>query len=138
MKSIPFNAETDKAPIPFNPVIVKAAQRLKELGLPWTPHVGCFVWDAENRIDVASPFPENIYFILSMPRFLSILGNVETMQQELVWLPTWHQARLLMDQLGIGTEALGAIFPGDSAVTPDDEMLAVYSILARALEEKTR
>jgi hypothetical protein len=34
-----------------------------------------------------------------MPRFISIFGSTDAMSEKLVWLPTWHQARLLCRHL---------------------------------------
>lgn len=101
MKPIPFNPDTDRAPIPFHSDILKLALDLKRAGLEWHPHPGCFVWDPDRHINVPSPFPENVYFILSVPRFIDIFGSIDAVRDELVWLPTWHQARLVCGALGV-------------------------------------
>ena len=101
MKSIAFNPENDLAPLPFNKQVCRLAMQMKQLGLTWQPHVGCFVWDPDGFIRPESPFPDQIYFILSIPRFIDIFGTVEHIAEKLVWLPTWHQARLLCQKLGV-------------------------------------
>jgi hypothetical protein len=93
MSSTKFNPEKDLPPIPFNQKICQSALEMKPLGLMWRPHVGSFVWDPDNNIKQASPFPDRIYFVLSMPRFLENFGNTMKMVEQLVRLPTWHQAR---------------------------------------------
>jgi hypothetical protein len=133
MKAIPFDPEKDIAPLPFEAGHVELAKQLKRLGLPWAPHVGCFVWDGEGAIDAGSPFPERIYFILSMPRFISIFGSIEAMREKLVWLPTWHQARLLCRRLGIEDKEIAAIWSPDRPMNPGDELLVIYQKLADAL-----
>jgi hypothetical protein len=133
MKPIPFNADTDAAPMPFSMQHVNAASRLKELGLPWTPHVGCFVYDPAGVIEAESPFPGRIYFILSLPRFVKIFGSVEAIGDRLVWLPTWHQARLLGRRLGVGGDEIAALWTYKHSLEPGDELLALYDILADAL-----
>jgi len=70
--------------------------KLKQNGLEWTPHAGCFVWDPDEYITVPSPFPGRIYFILNLNHFIRILGSREEIAQKLVWLPTWHQARRIL------------------------------------------
>ena len=60
--------------------------------MTWRPHVGCFMWDPEGCIEVPSPFPERIYFILNLGHFIRLLGSLEEIARKLVWLPTWHQA----------------------------------------------
>ena len=133
MKAVPFDPGKDLAPIPFEPRHVKLAETLKGLGLPWAPHVGCFVWDAQGTIEAGSPFPENIYFILSLPRFISIFGSTDAMSEKLVWLPTWHQARLLCRRLGVEDEEIAAIWTSGRTMNPGDELQAVYEKLADAL-----
>jgi hypothetical protein len=91
------------------------------------------VWDAEGIIEVGSPFPENIYFILSLPRSISIFGSIEAMREKLVWLLTWHQARLLCRRLGIGDKEIADIWTSGRTMNPGDELQAVYQKLADAL-----
>jgi hypothetical protein len=91
MKSTPFDPAKDAAPLPFTDEVWHAAKRMKESGLRWRPHVGCFVWDETGVVGVPSPFPLNIYFILNMGHFLRIFGTVEEMTKKLVWIPTGYQ-----------------------------------------------
>jgi hypothetical protein len=69
MKPTPFNPETDFAPIPFHLRHCQVAAELKQAGLPWTPHVGCFVWDRDGHITASSPFPP--YLLYPQPGTLS-------------------------------------------------------------------
>ena len=131
----PFNPETDFPPIPFDERHCRAALQLKEAGLPWHPHVGCFVWDREGCIEVPSPFPERIYFILNLGHFLRLLGSIEDVVQKLVWLPTWHQARQIGAKLGIEDKELSDIFSGSAVPGPGQDLLALYG---RILENLRR
>ena len=113
MKTIPFNPAMDMAPIPFDQKHLQLAREMKKCGLAWKPHVGCFVWDYDEHIEAESPSPMRVYFILSLPRFISIFGSLEAIEDKLVWLPTWHQALLLAMRLGVRREdvrVLGARF----------------------------
>jgi hypothetical protein len=130
---VAFDPHRDLAPIPFNLRLAESARRLKTLGLPWSPHVGCFVWDPEGVIGVPSPFPHNIYFILSLPRFVAIFGSPEKIAQGLVWLPTWHQARCLCARLGVDDAAAAAAGLDPAA---GEDLMALYDLLARALENR--
>ena len=127
MRPVPFNPSTDLAPLPFDEDLCELAGTLKRDGLPWRPHVGCFVWDPDVCIEPASPFPHRIYFILSLPRFVAILGSIEAIQQKMVWLPTWHQARLLCRQYGID------IASPQPASDPTGELKALYRLLHSAV-----
>ena len=128
MQPTPFNPESDLPPIPFDREICRLAAALKQSGLPWHPHVGCFVWDPSRYIRPASPFPHDIYFILSLPRFIGIFGSIDAIQEKLIWLPTWHQVRLLCQRYGIDPA------PQLPAVSPTEELKTLYRLVKSALD----
>lgn len=135
MHSTPFNIESDLAPIPFDRNHCEMAAQLKEAGLPWNPHVGCFVWDRDEQINVPSPFPERIYFILNLGRFLDIFGSVENITQKLIWVPTWHQARLLCAKLGIDKHEIMDTMLDENYTSIAREVLLLYKILLKKLNQ---
>lgn len=128
MRPTPFNPITDFAPIPFSEAVCKEALNLKEAGLAWTPHVGCFVWDRENRIETASPFPLDIYFILNLNRFLEIFENEEELQGSLVWVPTASQALTLLNR----TRPVEYRFP---VMAPEELLIELYRRLLDHLRD---
>ncbi len=134
MKPTSFNPETDLPPIPFDLRHCQAAAQLKERGLSWSPHVGCFVWDPHERIEVTSPFPGRIYFILNLGHFLRIFGTVEQIAKKLVWLPTYHQARLLCTQVGLDPEEVSAVLASAENIRSGEELLALYKMIIARLE----
>jgi len=134
METVPFNPASDLAPLPFDSRLVDLGARLKQAGLGWRPHVGCFVYDPGGKIQVPSPFPGRVYFILSLPRFLAIFGSVEAMVEHLVWLPTWHQARLLCRAHGIADAALEGRLYGDAPRGPGEDLIELYRVLVEGLE----
>ena len=136
MKPTPFNPETDLPPIPFDLRHCQSAAQLKERGLPWSPHVGCFVWDPYERIEVTSPFPGRIYFILNLGHFLRIFGSLEEISAQLIWLPTYHQARLLCVQVGVVEEELSAVLASAENIRAGDELLALYRMILNRLEAR--
>ena len=131
----PFDPATDLAPLPFDERHRETAWRLTQAGLAWKPHVGCFVWDREGSIPVDSPFPDRVYFILNLGHFLRLLGTVERVKERLVWLPTWHQARLAAEKLGVDGKALRHIWVGEKTPQPGEELLELYELLLAALEK---
>ena len=137
MTSTRFNPEKDFATMPFDNEICHRALDMKKCGLIWRPHVGCFVWDPDKFIKPASPFPGRIYFILSLARFLDIFDTIDQIAQKLVWLPTWHQARLVSRQLGITDENFEnrrlRDFTGSS---PVEELLHIYGLIIETLEQE--
>ncbi len=129
MTSKRFDPEKDLAPMPFDRRICQQALEMKKTGLEWRPQVGCFVWDPDEYIKPASPFPGRIYFILSLARFLDIFDTIEKMAEKLVWLPTWHQARLVCRQLGITDEVFESRRQQKPGATLAEELLEVYGLI---------
>ncbi len=136
MHRIAFDETRDIAPIPFSEKILLAANQMKESGLAWHPHVGCFVWDRNNQISAPSPFPLNVYFILSIPRFTTIFGSIEKMQAELVWIPTWNQARQVLHQMALPDLVFLEMDCGNGH--PEDELLLLYKHIAHVLGHQER
>jgi hypothetical protein len=107
---------------------------MKKCGLVWRPNVGCFVWDPDEFIKPASPFPGRIYFILSLQRFIEIFDEIEQIAEKLVWLPTWHQARLICRQLGIPDQAIEKRRKQDEALLPGEDLLHIYGMIVESLK----
>jgi hypothetical protein len=129
-----MSAKTDHfPPIPINDNVLESALRLKRLGLPWSPHVGCFVWDREAVIAAPSPFPKRVYFILNMRRFAKIFGSEEKMRQQLVWVPTWHQAFRLCRRVGVSDIETERMFDSKRLPSTEEGLLQVYDLIARQL-----
>jgi hypothetical protein len=125
-------AEPD--PIPITRRILEAAREMKAAGLPWMPRVGCFVWDPDQVIKSPSPFAMQVYFVLNMQRFLTIFGSVATMQEKLVWLPTWYQARQLCDRYGL-TPDQAQPRNSERGITPGEaQLLRIYGLIGGHLE----
>ncbi len=133
MKPTPFHVGQDLPPLPWERRHCEAAAHLKAAGLPWRPHVGCFVWDRDEHLAVPSPFPERIYFILNLGHFVQLLGSPENIAAKLIWLPTWHQARLLAQTLGISNQTVAALWQRGAEMGPGEELLALYELLQQAL-----
>jgi hypothetical protein len=136
MRTKRFNPEKDLPPIPFSKRICELASDLKNLGLNWHPYVGCFVWDRDGFIKAESPFPERIYFILSLPRFIDIFGSVENMVEKLVWLPTWHQARMVYHQLSVTDNDLTNESKFWTAFSPGEDLQQIYRRIGNALQKR--
>ena len=136
MKTTPpirFDPLKDLAPTAFDEALCRLALELKNVGLPWLPHVGCFVWDPGGHIQPESPFPNRVYFILSLPRFIDIFGSIEAVAERLVWLPTWHQAHLLCRKLGVDAPQPSGVFSPEAPAHPAEELAYLYKLLIRRL-----
>ncbi|MBN1568129.1 MAG: hypothetical protein JXA73_09795 [Acidobacteria bacterium] len=135
MKSTPFNTETDLATTPFSEEHLALASELKRAGLPWKPHVGCFVWDRDALIEASSPFPNRIYFILNLGHFLRHFETSGNIAEKLVWMPTWHQARLLCRYYGIHSQELHSVWLAAGDIEPGQELVNVYRLLLKKLQK---
>ena len=133
MTSKRFNPEKDLAPMPFDERVCRQALEMKKTGPEWRPQVGCFVWDPDESIKPASPFPGRIYFILSLARFIEIFDTIGQMAEKLVWLPTRHQARLVCRQLGIKDEVLERRRQRNPVLLPVEELLEIYGLIVETL-----
>ena len=136
MTSKRFNPEKDLAPMPFDERVCLGAMAMKKSGLVWRPQVGSFVWDPDEFIKPPSPFPGRIYFILSFARFIEIFDTIDQIAEKLVWLPTWHQARLVSRQLGITDENLENRRQRDlTSSSPVEELLQIYGLIIETLKQ---
>jgi len=133
IKSTPFNPDTDLAPVPFSLELCEIAEQLKQNGLSWHPHIGCFVWDKDKHIEVTSPFPNRIYFILNLGHFLKIFQTTEKIKENLIWLPTWHQARQICEQLHISPDKLKKQLFSENHLK--DDLVGLYKIILKELKK---
>ena len=138
METQRFNPETDLAPMPFDERICHRAMEMKQHGLAWRPHVGCFVWDPDEHIQPDSPFPGRIYFMLSLKRFIDIFESIEQMAEKLVWLPTRYQAQLIYQQMAGSGAAIESGRSNDHTVSAIEELFQIYGLIIDALKEKTQ
>lgn len=138
MQSQPFDEKKDYAPTPFDRRHFEMAARLKEAGLRWWVHVGCFAWDPEGYLADFSLLPNRVYYLLNISIFARALGGIEKIHRKLVWLPTWHQARLLCREYNVSDEAVAAIWSSSVPMGPGDELIAIYELLLQKLQERAQ
>jgi hypothetical protein len=136
MRSEPFDEKKDYAPTPFDRSHCEMAARLKNAGLRWFVHVGCFAWDPDGHLTEFSVLPNRVYFIINLSIFARALGGIDKIHRKLVWLPTWHQARLLCREYGVPDEAVAAIWSSPAPMGPGDELIALYELLLQKLQER--
>ena len=58
----------------------------------------------------------------------------EAIAEKLVWLPTWHQARLLCQQLSVPDSAVANIWQNQTSPSAGDELRQIYELLIAALK----
>ena len=118
---------------PFDESLCALAADMKAAGLVWAPKVGDFVWDNGKGIGYPSPFPHRIYFILNINRFLDIFQTIETMIDQLVWLPAWHQARAVCSDLKIDDHVLEETFCSQNGFAAENDLRIIYDIILSRL-----
>ncbi len=119
---------------PFDEPLCNLAAELKDAGLVWTPRVGDFVWDRGAVINYPSPFPGRIYFILNINRFLDIFHTRDNMVEQLVWLPSWHQARAICADLKIDDNTFMERFCQQGGFKTGKDLDTIYRIILSVLD----
>ena len=109
------------------------ARELKSAGLHWQPSVGHYVWDLEGVIEVASPFQQQVYFILDMKHFLRRFHSIPAMQQRLCWLPTWKQARQILESLNVDPSVILQRLEHSQALESRSELQQLYMLILERL-----
>ncbi len=115
----------------FSPQEIDAAIQLHQLGLPWEPQSGHYVWDKTGLIEQPSPFQNGVYFILDLKHFLRRAGTLEALKRSMVWLPTWHAARDLLESLGADSADIARALQTHNALEYRHELLTLYGLSRR-------
>ena len=110
---------------------ISIAKRLKELEMPWTPQVGHYVYDANQICPKSSPFRERVYFLLNFDCFMQHVGGLERFRNNMVWLPTWHDAREILRDLGIPDSEVAQ--HSAKAMCNGEELTCLYNLILKAL-----
>ena len=111
------------------------AKQLHDLGLPWEPRPGHYVWDQGGIIEQPSPFQDRVYFILDLKHFLRRSGTLGRLKASMVWLPTWHDARAILATLGVEHQMVADALQAQAALEQGEELLALYRLIASRLPE---
>ena len=115
------------------PEITKALE-LKRLGLDWTPGTGCYVWDEAGIIQCESPFHDLVYYILDLKHFLRRADSVEQLKRDLCWLPTWYDARRILQERGVTQDAIIRRLQVDQAIENGTERMSLYQMIEENLK----
>ena len=116
----------------FNREEMSAAARLRRLGIEWQPRPGLYVWDEQRRIRPGSPFQRGVYFLLDLDCFVNYFGGIAELKQAVVWLPTWEQCRLLLEESGTTSGEIAARLRHKN----DLQLLTLYRLLEESLQAR--
>ena len=112
---------------------IEMAQKLHELGLPWQPKSGDYVYDIKGIIEKASPFQEGVYFILDIKHFIRRAESIEGIKESMCRLPLWEDCREILKDLGVGWEEISVILEEKSAFDKGIERRVLYDIIHEKL-----
>ena len=110
------------------------ARQLRDLGLRWEPQPGHYVWDEKKLIKQQSPFQEGVYFILDLKHFLRRSGTLDRLKQSMVWLPTWYDARLILQTMEVDDKRVAKTLQSHSAIEQNQELHILYELIAAQLQ----
>ena len=65
-----------------------------------------------------------------------MFGSLAHVVENLVWLPTWHQARMLCQQLGTTDDELANDWQSITAFSPGEDLVQLYRRIGEALQEQ--
>ena len=106
---------------------ITIAKRLKQLGIPWQPQVGHYVYDANRICPKSSPFQQGVYFLLNFDCFMQHVGGVERFRDNMVWLPTWHESRGILRKLGVPDTEVAHL--SAEAILQGEELTCLYRLI---------
>ncbi|MEM9827960.1 MAG: hypothetical protein AAF958_15320 [Planctomycetota bacterium] len=112
---------------------IELAKQMHESGLSWEPAAGHYVWDLHDNVERSSPFQEGVYFIINHAYFMNLLGGVDAFREQMVWLPTWEQARVIAGSLGMDGGKLAAFLAEHDAIQEGREREHLYRWIVAAL-----
>ena len=122
--------------MPFSTQLLNLAAEFKRLGLPWEPSVGNYVYDAAGAVTQSSPFQDRVYFLLNYDCFMQKVGGLARFKEIMTWLPTWSDARAILQAFGVANAEVSATLIRTDAINTDTELLVLYEMIAEQLRRK--
>ncbi len=135
MRSFESSTQREKMSIAvrFSEAEIEAARRLRRNGLSWTPRAGHYVYDETGFCKQASPFQEQVYFILNYPYFMRAVGGVQRFTEIMLWLPTWDDLREVLRDFGVSDLEVASFLRERRAIESGQERLALYEMVESCL-----
>lgn len=121
----------------FEQELIDLAKHLKSLSMEWEPEVGNYIYDANGIVKPSSPFQPQVYFLLNYDCFMQQVGGVERFRREMVWLPTWHDARKILRQLNVTDCEVQARVMDSAAIANQNELKTLYQIIEEKLAARS-
>ena len=119
----------------FSEAEIALARKLRHTALAWEPKAGHYVYDETGFCKQSSPFQEKVYFILNYDYFMKAVGGVERFKEIMLWLPTWHDARQVLESLGVPNEQVWEQIDSSNAIATGIERYVLYQLIESALSK---
>lgn len=114
---------------------IDLAGEFKNLGLPWEPSVGNYVYDGTGSVKPSSPFQDGVYFLLNYDYFTQRLGGVVRFKELMTWLPTWDDARKILKSFGVADKDVQHELTEQNSIENGTELLALYKMIGDKLRK---
>ena len=121
----------------FSERLIELADRFRAGGVPWEPGPGQYVLDRNDVVERESPFQPGVYFILNYPHFLKLAGGLESFRSQMLWLPTWDQAREVPRQAGFSDDQQQTRLIECDAIAGGCELECLYEWIAECYPKKS-
>lgn len=113
---------------------IELAVRLKAAGLAWSPVIGDHFFDAGGNFSRGTlPF-DRLHVIEDLGQLVLQAGSLDAVIRETVWLPSYDQARTLVENYGVAECDIEDRLLARLALTSGDDLLVLYELLEEQLQ----
>mgnify|MGYP001038395259 CR=1 FL=1 len=117
----------------FSESEINTVMKLRAAGLNWKPEPGQYVFDINGIMRAGSPFQAGIFLIHSTNTFEVMVGGLDELIENFVWLPTWEDCRSwLRNESASEDQVMEAWRSGESQGLSDRQVL--YELMLKILE----
>ena len=117
----------------FSESEINTAMKMRAAGLNWKPEPGQYVFDINGLMHAGSPFQAGIFLIHSTNTFEVMVGGLDKLVENFVWLPTWEDCRSwLRNQSVPEGRVIRAWQSGEAQGLSDRQVL--YELMLKILE----
>jgi|TARA_B100000959_G_scaffold69672_1_gene73804 hypothetical protein len=120
----------------FSESEINTAMKMRAAGLNWKAEPGQYVFDINGLMHAGSPFQAGVFLIHSTNTFEVMVGGVDELIENFVWLPTWEDCRSWLKNESVSDDrVIGAWQSGEVQGLSDRQVL--YELMLTILEGST-
>jgi hypothetical protein len=95
---------------------------------------GQFVFDESAMVERESPFQPGVYFVLNYEYFVKIAGGLTSFRENMLWLPTWEQCRVILRERGVDDGRVAQHLADCNAFLDGQERSCLYEFIIDHLQ----